>query len=228
MMSSNKKGKAPPTVANYVLQSIREAIMEGKYASGDKLDQRTLADEFGVSLIPVREALRQLEAEGLVKSYPHRGAFVAELSIDELKEIYLIRASLEGLATQLAVLNLSSRGLDRLGELIDEMEQATIDEDFDRLLDLNREFHFSIYEAAEKPLLLQLVSSLWDRSTLYRRLYTYLAERATQALEEHKAIYAACTAGDAEAASNAVRVNVNQTVEGIVAKLGDDAVIARL
>ena len=119
----------------------------------------------------------QLEAEGLVSIYPRRGAFVTELSVDELKEIYEIREVLEDLATQLAVPNLSPNALQQLGGIIEQMEGATAAHDFARLLELNHSYHFSIYEAAHRPFLLQMISSLWDRGSLYRRLYTYLPDR---------------------------------------------------
>lgn len=226
MKAPNKdQVQGPPTVAGYVLDAIRDGILSGRYPEGEKLDQQALADELGVSLIPVRESLRQLEAEGLVRIYPHRGAFVAELSVDELKEIYLIRETLEELATQLAVPNLTRRTLEQLGNLVAQMEQATAAQDFDRLLDLNRSFHFAVYEASRRPLLVQMINGLWDRSTLYRRLYTHLPERAPQALAEHKEIYAACQEGDAEVAGRVVRKNIRQTVEGILAKLGAEGLL---
>lgn len=219
MPPNHRHSDGPPTVANYALASIRDGILSGRYPSGSRLDQRTLADELGASLIPVRESLRQLEAEGFVRIYPHRGAFVVDLSIDELKEIYLVREVLEELVTQLAVPNLSPHTLQRLGELIEQMRQATATQDFAKLLDLNRAFHFAIYESSGRPLLLQMITGLWERSIRYRQLYTYLPNRAPQALAEHKEIYAACKAGDAIAAGRAVRNNVHQTTEGILAKL---------
>jgi DNA-binding GntR family transcriptional regulator len=206
-------------VYGYVLNTLREAILAGRYPLGSRLDQQSLADGLGVSIIPIRESLRQLEAEGLVAIYPRRGAFVVELSADELEEIYLMREVLEELATQLAVPNLDARGLDELGGILRRMEQATAAQDFSQLLELNRTFHLSIYQASGRPLLLQTIAGLWDRGSLYRRLYTYLPERAFQALAEHQEIYAACRAADAGQAGRAVRRNVRQTVEGIRQKL---------
>lgn len=84
-------GKGPTTLASYVFNTIREEILSGHYLPGLRIDQKLLAEELGVSLIPVRESLRQLEAEGLVRSYPHRGVFVAERSADEVIEIGRIR-----------------------------------------------------------------------------------------------------------------------------------------
>lgn len=209
----------PPTTTYYVMDAIREGIMAGRYPLGARLDQKAIADEFGVSLVPVREGLRLLEAEGFVKIYPRRGVFVIDASIDGLQELYRIRQVLEELATQLAVPNFSTETLQQLGDIIAQMEQATHSQDFAQLFELNYRFHFTIYEAANQPLLLEILTSLWNRSSIYRRLYTYLPERAPQALIEHKQILAACQAGDAGAAGQAVRYNVQQTVKGILTKL---------
>jgi DNA-binding GntR family transcriptional regulator len=215
----SERSNGPVTVTDYVANSIREWILSGKYTPGTRLDQQTLIDELGASLIPIRESLRQLEAEGFVRIYPHRGAFVAELSLTELQEIYFVREVLEETAAQLAVPNLSAQTLDELGELVENMERATATQDFAQLFDLNRKFHFAIYDACKNALLLQIINRLWDRSHRYRQLHTYLPERAPQALAEHREIYAACRASDSAAAGAAIRNNVRQTTVGILAKL---------
>ncbi len=212
----------PITVTEYVVNSIRERILAGYYVAGERLDQQTLIEDLGVSLIPVRESLRQLEVEGLVQIHPHRGAFVAELSITELKEIYLIREVLEELAAHLAVSNLSALKLDDLAALIEKMERATDANDYAQLFNLNRAFHFTIYEASDNSLLIQMISGLWDRSRRYRQQYTHLPKRALQALVEHKDIYAACKAGDKFSAGTAVRNNVRQTTIGILEKFNGE------
>ncbi len=209
----------PPTVTNYVLETIRNNILTGRYPADSKLDQKKLAEELGVSMIPVRESLRQLDAEGMVRIYPRRGAYVAPLSVDELEEVYLTREVLEELVTRLAVPEVTPELLARLAALLDEMEAATAKMKYSELLDLNRAFHFALYEASGRSILLQLITGLWDRSRFFRQLYTYIPERAPQALAEHQAIFAAVKAGDAEAAGAAVRENVRQTVLGILAKL---------
>ena len=212
----------PITVTDYVVNSIRERILAGYYAAGARLDQQTLIEDLGASLIPVRESLRQLEVEGLVQIHPHRGAFVAELSIAKLKEIYLIREVLEETAAQLAVPNLSAQQLDDLAALIEKMERATDAKDYAQLFDLNRAFHFTLYETSGNSLLIQMISGLWDRSRRYRQLYTHLPKRASQALVEHKEIYNACIAGDNILAGKAVRNNVRQTTVGILAKFNGE------
>jgi DNA-binding GntR family transcriptional regulator len=208
----------PITVTDYVANSIRERILSGYYVAGARLDQQTLIEDFGVSLIPVRESLRQLEVEGLVQIHPHRGAFVAELSIADLKEIYLVREVLEETAAQLAVPRLTPQKLAELAALIEKMERATEANDYALLFDLNRAFHFTIYEACDNSLLIHMITGLWDRSRRYRQLYTHLPPRAAQALVEHKDIYTACKAGDFISTGAAVRHNVRQTTTGILEK----------
>lgn len=222
MAKGKGQSDGPVTVTAYVVDAIRRGILAGDYPVGERLDQKLLAEKLGVSIIPVREGLRQLEAEGLIRLIPHRGAFVAELSVAELREIYLIREVLEGLAAELAVPNLDSSAFHQLERLLDQMEEATAEQNFDLLLELNRTFHFTIYEATNCPLLLQIIVGLWDRSALYRRVYIHLPERASQALAEHKEIYQASKQRDALWAHQAVRKNVRQTVEGILARLDQE------
>ena len=225
MTKSREQNSGPITVTAYVVDTLRKGILAGDYQIGEKLDQKLLAEKLGVSIIPVREGLRQLEAEGLIRLVPRRGAFVAELSIAELKEIYLIREVLEGLAAELAVPNLDPSTFHQLESLLEQMEEATAQQDFSRLLELNRAFHFTIYESSRCPLLLQIIASLWDRSSLCRRVYLYLPGRASQALAEHKEIYQASKQGDAQWAHQAVRKNVRQTIEGILARINQEKML---
>ena len=225
MTKGRGQNSGPMTVTDYVVDAIRKGILTGDYSLGEKLDQKLLAEKLGVSVIPVREGLRQLEAEGLIRLVPRRGAFVAELSITELKEIYLIREVLEGLAAELAVPNLDPSTFHQLESLLEQMEEATAQQDFSRLLELNRAFHFTIYESSRCPLLLQIIASLWDRSSLCRRVYLYLPGRASQALAEHKEIYQASKQGDAQWAHQAVRKNVRQTIEGILARINQEKML---
>lgn len=220
--NDKRSAQGPPTISRYVLNTIREGILAGRYPLGSRLDQQALAAELGVSVIPVREGLRQLEVEGLVRIYPRRGAYVAEPSVDEFQEIYLIREILEELATQLAIPNLSSQALEQLSDIIQKMERAIAVNDFIVLPGLDRRFRFTIYDVSLRPILLGMLSSLWDRASLYRRLYPRLPERAPQVLAGHKKIYAACQAGDAVAAGQAVREYIRQSAEEILEKLEAD------
>jgi DNA-binding GntR family transcriptional regulator len=207
------------TLANYVLETIREDLLSGRYPPASRLDQKLLAEELGVSLIPVRESLRRLEAEGLVRIYPHRGVFVVECSADELKEIRCIREVLEELAIQLTVPKLGDHTLNRLGDLIEQMEQAITAADMARFLALSETFHFAIYETSGHDLLLRMIRTLWDRNRLYHQCIAFLPEHAARLLAGHKDIYTACRAGDAIAAGQFVRRCARQTMDLILARL---------
>ncbi|MBK8021246.1 MAG: GntR family transcriptional regulator [Chloroflexi bacterium] len=231
MSIPTEKRRQLRTISGEIALFIRNAILTGQLAVGSKIDQQSIADEFGVSLIPVREALRQLEAEELLQIEPYRGAYVKELSIDDLREIYVVRETLEQLAAELAVPRLDQSTLQELQQQLVLMEEATEILDFERLFELNRSFHFAIYTQSGNTTLIQLIESLWDRSTVYRRIYTYLPARARQALLEHRAILAACMAGDQQIAGKAVRENVSQTTRTILnlkqKEKGDDGNTSR-
>lgn len=211
-MPLSESAQSPPTTTAYVIDSIRDSILNGQFSLGSRFDQKAIAEDLGVSLVPVREALRMLEGEGFVTINPRRGAFVTDISAAELEELYMIRAELEDLATRRAVPNLNPAQMAELAAIIELMEEATGMQEFAQLMELNRNFHFTIYNASESPLLSEMMSSLWNRSSLYRRVFTYLPERAIQALQEHKEIYDACREGDSDAAGSAVRRNIRQTV----------------
>ena len=211
-MSVSTFAKSPPTTTAYVFDSIRNGILNGHYALGSRLDQKAIAEDLGVSLVPVREALRMLEGEGLITINPRRGAFVTDISAGELAELYMIRGELEELATRQAVPNLLPDHVAEMASIIDQMEEATIAQDYAQLMALNQTFHFTIYNASNLRLLLEMMTGLWNRSSLYRRVFTYLPQRAVQALQEHREIYGACRDGDVESAGKAVRRNIRQTV----------------
>ena len=203
------------SVGDQVLDHIRAAILSGQLAAGTRIDQHAVADTLGVSIIPVRESIRQLEAEGLVEKRPYRGAFVAVLSMTELVDIYVAREALEQLAAQIAVERMTPEVLRSLEALLADMESATELGDRSALFDLNGAFHFTLYTASQNKILCQLIEGLWERSTVYRRRFTFMPERAQQALTEHQLILDACRRRDAEAAGKAVRLNVAQTKRAI-------------
>jgi DNA-binding GntR family transcriptional regulator len=156
---------APRTTRNYVSKSdmvtdaLRELITGGRLSPGTPLRQRQLAEQFDVSYTPVREALRRLESEGLVVTDVHRGASVARAESEELEENYRILAALESLAGSLAVSKMTD---DDMAEIEDLYQQvAACDPDDHRLAELNRRFHFRVYECARSPMLLLLMRLLW-------------------------------------------------------------------
>lgn len=199
------------TISDKILRKIRQDIISGKLVPGQRVNQTEITRELGVSIIPVREAFKTLQAEGHIEIIPHRGAFVKELSREEMEDLYLVRAKLEELAAELAIERLSDAKKNQLKNLYTKMKVATKKKDYQSLLRLNREFHFTIYAAAARKRLLQILEDLWDQSHRFRYTQTVLPNRSAEALKEHKQILDACLRGNKESLAEAVRFNVEQT-----------------
>jgi DNA-binding GntR family transcriptional regulator len=145
--------------SDMVTDALRELITDRQLSPGTPLRQRNLAEQFDVSYTPVREALRRLESEGLVVTDVHRGATVARTESEEMEENYRILAVLEALAGTLAVSKLTDHDLTEIETLYRQV--AACHPDDSRLGELNRQFHFRIYECARSPMLLLLMRILW-------------------------------------------------------------------
>jgi DNA-binding GntR family transcriptional regulator len=208
------------TVTEQVLVQLRQLIMSGALAPGSRIDQADLAQRFGVSVVPVREALARLQSSGLVRIVPHRGVFIESLSAGELVDIYNVRELLEEHAARLAAANLTDKDVDLLQSITDRMEVAAEARDYDTFLALNRDFHFTIYRAARRPYMLQIIGQLWDRSTRYRLLQLHtIPDRTRTAMFETQAIIAACRRRDQEAIGYLVRYKVHQTTMGLLEQM---------
>jgi DNA-binding GntR family transcriptional regulator len=174
---------------------VRELVITGELAAGEQLRQRDLAERFGVSQTPVREAMRRLESEGLLVCDTHRGFTVVAPDEGRLEENFRIRAALESLGASLAARKIEASGLARLRDLNDQMRDLADDDP--AYAELNREFHFTVYSCAHSPLLLSLMRLLWASLHGGPRVTRTHAESARQ----HDEILAALADGDAEAAS---------------------------
>ncbi len=174
---------------------IRELVITGELGPGEQLRQRDLALRFHVSQTPVREAMRRLESEGLLVCDTHRGFTVVTPGAGRVEENFQIRAALESLGASLAAPKIDADGLARLRDLNEQM-RALADDD-PRYAELNREFHFTVYEYARSPLLLSLMRLLWASLHGGPRVSRTHAESAGQ----HDEILAALTDADASAAS---------------------------
>jgi DNA-binding GntR family transcriptional regulator len=185
-----------------VVALIRELIITGQLAAGEQLRQRDLAQRFGVSQTPVREAMRRLESEGLLVCDTHRGFTVMAPDDGPVAENFQIRAALESLGASLAASKIDADGLARLASLNERMRSLADDDP--AYADLNREFHFTVYEYAHSPLLLSLMRLLWAALHGGPRVARSHAESARQ----HDEILAALRAGDAEAAAQRTRDHI--------------------
>ncbi len=187
-------GPAYLSKTDMVAALIRELIITGELAAGEQLRQRDLAQRFRVSQTPVREAMRRLESEGLVVGDTHRGFTVVMPDAGPVEENFQIRAALESLGASLAARKIDEPGIARLAELNDVMR--SLPDDDPRYAELNRQFHFLVYEHARSPLLLSLMRLLWASLHGGPRVLRTHAESAWQ----HDGILEALRAGDAEAA----------------------------
>ena len=186
---------SPPVTAR-----IREDLSSGHLRSGQKLLQEQLAARYGVSRIPLREALNELQAEGLVVHEPNRGYFVAELRAADMREVYRLRELLEAEAIKAACRNLSDVAVDRISELADEVELALSTGDLSTIGPANRAFHFAVFKAAGMPRLIRILNSLWDATEVYRGLYFQNVPNHRHINEEHAALIAALRVRDSRAA----------------------------
>lgn len=199
-----------------VTDILREMITTGELAPGTELRQRDLAKQFNVSPTPVREALRTLESEGLVGTELHRGARVAELNIEQQEENFLILAELEALATRLAIPKLTEADLVEIRAC--ENAFAEVQESDPAAKDLNRQFHFRIYECARSPLLLSLMRVLWGSFGYGPQLWR---PHDTSVLE-HRELVEALAAREVEQAAGLTRQHVLGSISWMRAKLAAD------
>jgi DNA-binding GntR family transcriptional regulator len=198
-------------------EHIRRGIMNGEYRPGQRLKQQDLAREFDCSVIPIREALHQLAAEGFVILDPQKGARVADLNSQRLEEIYEVRIRLEGWAAALAARHMTPEAAARIRAILDKMDRPNVS--VSEWLVLNWEFHDSIYACASQDFLRKMISNL--RLTLEPYLRLDLAKVADYApgRREHRHIFHACVRGDAKAAERYTITHLQRMAKGLVTYL---------
>jgi DNA-binding GntR family transcriptional regulator len=203
-------------VKDTLVETLRDEIVRGDFAPGQYLRLEEIAPRFDVSTTPVREALRELEAEGLVTIFPHKGAIVTKLSADELQDIYDIRATLEEMATRLAVPFLTEEILAELTSLVEQIDDYL--DDVAMLVKLNHQFHHTLYSASGRSHLCELVRILRFRTQHYLHVFIVESElsHAPKSQGEHRAILEACKRGDLEQATNLTYHHVAQVGRAII------------
>ncbi|WP_448002158.1 GntR family transcriptional regulator [Agromyces bauzanensis] len=209
--SSSTNGVAGESMTEVVARYLREAINEGKFAPGAAVRQEAVAKELGVSRIPVREALRRLESEGLVVTRPNSGARVAFLDFEEYADIYKMRERLEPLALSESIPRLTSsqiedieRNLERLFLL--EGQPAAF-------LEADRQFHLSCYVSVPTTRLLKMIEGFWATTQRHRRalLLTWTPEDYSWTNWEHRLIFDAIKTGNTRVGEEAIRMHIERT-----------------
>ncbi len=204
----------PLTVAESVYQKLRDHIVFGHLQPGERLAEKQLAQQMGVSRTPVREALFRLEREGLIQVLPRQGAMVRRLSLEEARQVYEVRALLEGLAAQLAARNRPAEALAELRRILDASRQVMAEQDTRGLILHNNRFHDLIVEMAGNQVLHTILSQLRSQVNLLRiTLWSVFPGRLEQTLSEHERIHAALAAGDEAGAEAAAREHIANSWE---------------
>jgi len=184
-----------------IYRALRERILSTELESGTRLVLRDLANQYHASDIPVREALRMLERDGLVEMVPYQGARVTTLTAREVEETYFIRGHLESIATGLAAERITNTEMEQLDELMTRMKDAVSARDGSLFSDLNGEFHKTIIAACGNEMLRELTMDIWQRHSGFQRVFRLVPERIATSQAEHEDIMAALRARDAERAA---------------------------
>ena len=205
--SDDPKSNAP--ISSSLFSQLQRDILTGKLKPGQKLTEQAICKEYKISRTPVREALRQLETEGLVENILNRGAFVVGLSQQDFEDMFQLRKIYETQAVKWAIERITDEEMDALEETFEFMEFYTLRNDVDKMLTINAGFHQIIYEASHNRMLRQLLSS-------YQTYFKYWPQEdidadhyLTEVLEEHRLIFKAFTEKDPEAGAEAMERHID-------------------
>jgi len=184
-----------------IYRALRERILSNDIEPGARLVLRDIANQYQASDIPVREALRMLERDGLVETIPYRGARVTSLTTREVEETYFIRSHLESIATGLAAERITDAEIELLEVLMARMRDAVDAQDGPEFSDLNREFHQTIIASCGNEMLRELAMDIWQRHSGFQRVFRLVPKRLATSQAEHEGIMAALRDRDTERAS---------------------------
>lgn len=197
-----------------VCNVIREAIIKGQFKPGERLKQSDLAEKLGVSRMPIREALRKLETEGLITLVPHKGAIVKTIKLEDIKEVYALRAQLERMALLQSADNLSSEDLKQLSKLVELMDEAT---DVNQFVECNIEFHRLLLDQCKWERLNAFIDTLWN-GLPQQTPHLITGQRETSNIE-HRKILEALKREDKETAADILSTHILRTGETLIKNL---------
>jgi DNA-binding GntR family transcriptional regulator len=216
----------PGTTAQHALERLRHAIVSGELVPGQRVNQEDVAELLGVSIAPVREALRVLEQEGQVTYRPRRGYLVTELRTEDLEEIYALRQILEERAARQALPALDAGDLQRIAAAAEDCAAAAERGDVAAELEANRRFHFGLLESPGQPHTMRVIRLLWDSTEAYRALYYNSPQERRLAGESHVRILEAVRRGDADELVAELNAHRSRALEVLGGILGHTAVPA--
>ncbi|MBL4909229.1 MAG: GntR family transcriptional regulator [Alteromonadaceae bacterium] len=197
------------TRTQLVVEILRERILNGEITAGQPLRQAALAEDLNVSRIPIREALLQLEAEGLVAFEPHKGATATELNVDQVGELFELRAMLECDLLAASIENISDAALENAGEILAKLDQALGKENAaNTWSELNSAYHNCLYSSANRPQTYELVQTLNKNADRYIRMHLLWAGGISKAGSEHAQLLKLCKDRDTEGAVKVLKQHI--------------------
>jgi DNA-binding GntR family transcriptional regulator len=196
--SDASRRSVPATAQQHAVESLRAMIVSGALRPGQRVNQDQVAEHVGLSVAPVREALRVLEQEGQVSYRPRRGYFVTQLRIEDLEEIYELRRLLEDRAARYALPTLDEDAFERISLAARDCHDAAVADDVIGELEANRRFHFAILASPDQPHTMRLITLLWESTEAYRAMYYNSPAERRRSIEAHDRILDTMRAGDAD------------------------------
>ncbi|MDP4024629.1 GntR family transcriptional regulator [Methylobacterium sp. NEAU 140] len=210
----------PDTLRQRVENAVREAITSGVYAPGERLVERTLCADLGVSRASVREALRRLEAEKLVRTIPHRGPVVAAISVEEARQLYALRAVLEGYAAHAFALNATDAAVEAFERAARALRDAAVSGSRERVIGAKSALYAVLFDHCRNDLVREVIQGLLHRINVLRATSLMHPERLPRSLAEIDALAQAFRARDAEAARRLASLHVENACAVALAELG--------
>ncbi|MGE5473083.1 MAG: GntR family transcriptional regulator [Ignavibacteriales bacterium] len=202
-----------------IFNILQNRILNGVYSDGERLCELKLTKELNISRTPVREAIFQLEQEGLVKIIPNKGAIVIGITLEDIKDIYSIRIQVEGLAARLCAERITAREIERFEEIMDLMELYTNKKDYEKLLGIDTQFHSMIFNSSKSRPLIQVLGMLHMYVLRARKASFQKPGRAEKALQEHMEIYRAILDKKPEMAENLATKHVKNAEQNLMENL---------
>lgn len=204
------------TLRGRVYNSIREKILSGYYKENEELKETAVAAELGVSRTPVREALRQLELEGLVSIIPNKGAYVTGITKKDIHDIYIIRSYLEGLCAKWACENITDEEIEALEEVMYLSDFHARRGHYDMMVELDNKFHELIYKASGSKILEHVLSDFHQYVERVRKITLSMPYRAEKSSKEHAAIVEAIKKRDGELAEALATEHIMNTIKNLI------------
>ena len=216
-----EKRLSPIQLENYkplreiVLEALKDAIVNGKLKPGERLMEQQVAEELCVSRTPVREAIRKLEIEGFIIIVPRKGAYVSDVSLKDIAQVFEVRAAMEALAAGLAAQRISDEQLEMLEKKLTKTENIAGDSDLDSIIQFDTDFHEIIYDASRNDRLVQILNNLREQIQRYRTTSLASPGRFKDTIKEHRELLDAISTRDITLAQRVAKEHI-ENAEGTI------------